>query len=316
MRWTCSRSVGCAAVSTVVFFHAHPDDEAIFTGGTIARLAARGVRTVVVIATSGEQGRHHGGDQPLADHRADETRHGVRDPRRRPRRVPRVRRLGHRRAGRTDARRRVRAGRRRRGGRRARGDHPRRGAPASALVYYDEGGIYGHADHLAVHRVGPAGSRAGRRHDRVRGDRRPRVPALRRDPPGRPRRALDARGGADRRADGAGVDDDRRSAMRSARSVRRSPRTRARSPATPRCWASTTTPSPACTATSGTCAPARPACSTTSPCDAGVARGRTLDGFSGGGGPTRGGRRRRCRAPRRRRSGRPSGARSSSTTFG
>jgi len=32
--------------ATVVFFHAHPDDEAIFTGGTMRLLADRGVRVV------------------------------------------------------------------------------------------------------------------------------------------------------------------------------------------------------------------------------------------------------------------------------
>ena len=41
---------------TVVFFHAHPDDEAIFTGGTIARLADSGHRVVLVVATKGELG--------------------------------------------------------------------------------------------------------------------------------------------------------------------------------------------------------------------------------------------------------------------
>lgn len=41
---------------TFVFFHAHPDDEAIFTGGTIALLAAQGHRCVLVFATSGELG--------------------------------------------------------------------------------------------------------------------------------------------------------------------------------------------------------------------------------------------------------------------
>ena len=39
---------------TVVFFHAHPDDEAIFTGGTMALLAAAGWRVVLVVATAGE----------------------------------------------------------------------------------------------------------------------------------------------------------------------------------------------------------------------------------------------------------------------
>src|SRR5262245_5567436 len=37
----------------LLFLHAHPDDEAIFTGGTIRRLADAGHRVVVVFATSG-----------------------------------------------------------------------------------------------------------------------------------------------------------------------------------------------------------------------------------------------------------------------
>lgn len=41
---------------TVVSFHAHPDDEAILTAGTMAALAAAGHRTVLVTATAGEQG--------------------------------------------------------------------------------------------------------------------------------------------------------------------------------------------------------------------------------------------------------------------
>ncbi|MEZ5320878.1 MAG: PIG-L family deacetylase [Microthrixaceae bacterium] len=48
---------------TVVFVHAHPDDEAIFTGGTIAMLSRAGDRAVVVFTTSGELGRPpSGGD--------------------------------------------------------------------------------------------------------------------------------------------------------------------------------------------------------------------------------------------------------------
>ena len=43
----------------VVFVHAHPDDEAIFTGGTMARLAAAGVPVVLVVATGGELGAVH-----------------------------------------------------------------------------------------------------------------------------------------------------------------------------------------------------------------------------------------------------------------
>src|SRR6476646_6778660 len=41
---------------TVVVLHAHPDDEAIFTGATIRRLADRGARVVLVTATGGDLG--------------------------------------------------------------------------------------------------------------------------------------------------------------------------------------------------------------------------------------------------------------------
>lgn len=41
---------------TVVVLHAHPDDEAIFTGVTLRRLADAGARTVLVAATAGELG--------------------------------------------------------------------------------------------------------------------------------------------------------------------------------------------------------------------------------------------------------------------
>lgn len=41
---------------TVVFLHAHPDDEALLTGGTMARLAAQGNRVVLIMATDGGAG--------------------------------------------------------------------------------------------------------------------------------------------------------------------------------------------------------------------------------------------------------------------
>lgn len=41
---------------TLVSFHAHPDDEALLTGGTLARAAAEGHRVVLVVATDGEAG--------------------------------------------------------------------------------------------------------------------------------------------------------------------------------------------------------------------------------------------------------------------
>jgi LmbE family N-acetylglucosaminyl deacetylase len=41
---------------TIVSFHAHPDDESLLTGGTLARASAEGHRVVVVVATAGEAG--------------------------------------------------------------------------------------------------------------------------------------------------------------------------------------------------------------------------------------------------------------------
>jgi N-acetyl-1-D-myo-inositol-2-amino-2-deoxy-alpha-D-glucopyranoside deacetylase len=45
-----------AAQRTLLAVHAHPDDETITTGGTLARYAAEGVRTVVVTCTRGDLG--------------------------------------------------------------------------------------------------------------------------------------------------------------------------------------------------------------------------------------------------------------------
>ena len=43
-------------MGTLVAFHAHPDDESISTGGSLARASAEGHRVVVVIATDGAYG--------------------------------------------------------------------------------------------------------------------------------------------------------------------------------------------------------------------------------------------------------------------
>lgn len=48
-------------MSTLVCFHAHPDDEAISTGGLMVKAAAAGHRVVLVTATRGEQGDPQGG---------------------------------------------------------------------------------------------------------------------------------------------------------------------------------------------------------------------------------------------------------------
>lgn len=63
---------------TVVSFHAHPDDEALLTGGTLAAAAAAGHRVVLVVATGGEHGlaRETDPDQ-LALARSRELRHAA-----------------------------------------------------------------------------------------------------------------------------------------------------------------------------------------------------------------------------------------------
>ena len=58
---------------TLVFLHAHPDDEALLTAGTMARAVAEGQRVVLVVATDGGAGlasSSHATD--LADHRRRE----------------------------------------------------------------------------------------------------------------------------------------------------------------------------------------------------------------------------------------------------
>src|SRR4051794_35750764 len=62
---------------TVVFFHAHPDDEAIFTGGSMRLLADAGVGVVLVVATRGEEGTGTPG-HVLAERREAETRDAAR----------------------------------------------------------------------------------------------------------------------------------------------------------------------------------------------------------------------------------------------
>ena len=57
------------ATGGVLFVHAHPDDESMGTGGTIARLVAEGVRVDLVTCTDGAEGEIH---DPTLD--ADEAR--------------------------------------------------------------------------------------------------------------------------------------------------------------------------------------------------------------------------------------------------
>jgi len=71
----------CACIArvtgTLVSFHAHPDDEAILTGGSLARAAREGHRVVLVFATRGELGEDVDGvlgeSEVLADRRVAEA---------------------------------------------------------------------------------------------------------------------------------------------------------------------------------------------------------------------------------------------------
>jgi LmbE family N-acetylglucosaminyl deacetylase len=56
-------------VATIVAFHAHPDDEVLLTGGTIAWLAAQGHRVIIVMACDGAMW-----DGPDRDRRLDALR--------------------------------------------------------------------------------------------------------------------------------------------------------------------------------------------------------------------------------------------------
>ena len=47
---------------TLMTVHAHPDDEVVFTGGLLARYAAEGIPTVLVMCTNGEEGEIHDPD--------------------------------------------------------------------------------------------------------------------------------------------------------------------------------------------------------------------------------------------------------------
>lgn len=64
-------------MATLVSFHAHPDDESIHVGGTLAKAAAAGHRVVLVFATKGEHGEVEDGflddDEALGQRREQET---------------------------------------------------------------------------------------------------------------------------------------------------------------------------------------------------------------------------------------------------
>jgi LmbE family N-acetylglucosaminyl deacetylase len=139
---------------TLVSFHAHPDDEALLTAGTLARAAAEGHRVVLVVATAGGAGLTSSAvlaQGPLADRRLAELHRSAAALG-----CARVECLGYGDSGMADAP---------SGAADAFADaDPQRAAErlaallteerADVLTVYDPAGGYGHPDHVQVHHVG------------------------------------------------------------------------------------------------------------------------------------------------------------------
>ena len=146
-------------MSTIVFLHAHPDDETSQTAGMMALAAREGHRVVTVFATNGDYGErpeHLGDDGDLVEHRRGEARAAARVLG-----VERVDWLEYRDSGMTGWEQNSdplslyqasidEAGTDEVAGRLARILDRE---DADVLVGYDYRGNYGHPDHLAVHRV-------------------------------------------------------------------------------------------------------------------------------------------------------------------
>ncbi|WP_367128039.1 PIG-L deacetylase family protein [Saccharothrix sp. HUAS TT1] len=136
-------------MATLVAFHAHPDDEVLLTGGTLARAAAEGHRVVVVVATDAMGVASSSEPDRLAELRESAAVLGVH----------RVEHLGYADSGHGPVLYPDPPGRRRF----ARADTDEaagrlaailREENADLLLSYDANGGYGHQDHVKVHEVG------------------------------------------------------------------------------------------------------------------------------------------------------------------
>jgi LmbE family N-acetylglucosaminyl deacetylase len=142
---------------TLVAFHAHPDDEALLTSGTLARAAAEGHRVVVVVATDGDLGlasREYAGDGQLGARRLEELRRSASVLG-----VARVVYLGYADSGLgpellPDPPDRLRFVNAPLDEAAARLAEVLREESAAVLLTYDRNGGYGHRDHVRVHEVG------------------------------------------------------------------------------------------------------------------------------------------------------------------
>jgi len=143
-------------MATLVCFHAHPDDESIATGGTMALAAEAGHRVVLVLGTRGEQGEPVPGvlteGEALWERRVVETHRAAEILG-----VEQVEFLGYEDSGMMGE---------------PTNENPAcfwqadleeaaerlaailRSVGADVLTIYDDHGGYGHPDHIQVHRVG------------------------------------------------------------------------------------------------------------------------------------------------------------------
>ena len=173
-------------MATVVAFHAHPDDEVLLSGGTLAKLAADGHRVVIVVACSVPmEGAGARGSERLGQLQQSATELGA----------ARVVHLGYADSGRGPVLypdppgyvRFVRADVTEAAGRLA---DVLRAEQADLLLSYDPRGGYGHPDHVKVHEVGRgrgrADWRARARSHRPEGADEPRVHGGPVAAPGRP----------------------------------------------------------------------------------------------------------------------------------
>jgi LmbE family N-acetylglucosaminyl deacetylase len=136
-------------MATVVAFHAHPDDEVLLTGGTIAGLAAAGHRVIVVVACDGDVRDGPGQGRRLQELRASAAILGA----------ERVVHLGYADSGHgpvlyEDPPGRTRFARADVGEAAGRLAALLAEEHADLLLSYDPQGGYGHRDHIRVHQVG------------------------------------------------------------------------------------------------------------------------------------------------------------------
>lgn len=133
-------------MAVVLAFHAHPDDEVLLTGGTLAKLAAEGHRVVIILACDGAMWAPN---DRLAEFRASAGILGA----------ARAEYLGYADSGHgpvlpPDPPGKIRFARADTGEAAGRLAAIIRQENASLLLSYDERGGYGHRDHVKVHEVG------------------------------------------------------------------------------------------------------------------------------------------------------------------